>query len=230
MSSNHQRDLQGLRALVTGATAGLAARSHCASRRISGRVVRTSCIQREMAMLKAALNWGCTQYDGEMPLLERNPLQQFRVPRERDPKRPLLSEGDIDRLLSVAGRVSPVLPTLIVLARNTGRRISSILGLKWDDVDPARISPTMAYKKEFLDMTRFAPAIQRRRRHLTSRGPLRRLRRLALRERLPPVVVPREARNLPQACRENPQFPQSNPNTGGKPTTTIAAQTEYAGR
>jgi integrase len=28
-----------------------------------------------------------------------------------------------------------LLPTLIVLARNTGRRISSILGLKWDDVD-----------------------------------------------------------------------------------------------
>ena len=25
-------------------------------------------------------------------------------------------------------------------------------------------------------------------------------------------------------------FPQWNPNTGGKPATTIAAQTEYAGR
>ena len=45
----------------------------------------------------------------------------------------------------------------------------------------------MAYKNKLLDVTRFAPAIQRRR-------------------------------------------PQSNPNTGGKPTTTIAAQTEYAGR
>jgi gentisate 1,2-dioxygenase len=28
----------------------------------------------------------------------------------------------------------------------------------------------------------------------------------------------------------DPQLPQSNPNTGGKPTTTIAAQMEYVGK
>ncbi len=43
-----------------------------------------------------------------------------------------------------------------------------------------------------------------------------------------PQAVPIQLRLYPRFAA--PHSAQSNPNTGGKPTTTIAAQTEYAGR
>jgi integrase len=69
------------------------------------------------------------------PLLEPHPLEAFRIPSERDPKRPVISDATVATLLGVADEVHPYLCTLIVLARTTGRRLSAILGLRWDDID-----------------------------------------------------------------------------------------------
>jgi integrase len=102
---------------------------------ISGHPAGASTIQRDLGMLKAALNWACTIYDGGQPILARNPLDKVKFPRERNPKRPVLEESTILRLMDVAPDVHPFLRTLIVLARRTGRRLSAILNLRWDDVD-----------------------------------------------------------------------------------------------
>lgn len=102
---------------------------------ITGRPVRTNAIQRELRMLKAALNWARGQYVGGQPLLAVNPLEKYRIPGEKDPKRPTLDDEAMDRLEAVAPEVHPFLTLLIVLARHTGRRISAILGLQWDDID-----------------------------------------------------------------------------------------------
>jgi integrase len=103
--------------------------------RITGSPVRTNAIQRELTILKGALNWARGVYDGREPLLPHHPLEGFRIPSERDPKRPVVSDITVAALLAVADEVHPYLRTLIVLARTTGRRLSAILGLRWEDID-----------------------------------------------------------------------------------------------
>jgi integrase len=102
---------------------------------ITGIRVRTNAIQRELTILKSALNWARGVYEGREPLLLHHPLEGFRIPSERDPKRPVVSDTTVAALLAVADEVHPYLRTLIVLARTTGRRLSAILGLRWDDID-----------------------------------------------------------------------------------------------
>lgn len=102
---------------------------------ISGHVAGASTIHRDLGMLKATLNWAGTVYESRRPILERNPLDKVKFPREKDPKRPVLQEETIEGLLAVAEGVHPYLRPLIVLARRTGRRLSAILNLRWDDTD-----------------------------------------------------------------------------------------------
>jgi integrase len=97
--------------------------------------VGANTIQRDLAMFKAALNWACQKYERGQPLLQRHVLEKFRIPAEKDPKRPVIDELTIKALLSVAQDVHPFLQTMIVLAWRTGRRLSSILSLRWEDVD-----------------------------------------------------------------------------------------------
>lgn len=102
---------------------------------------------------------------GGQYLLAMDPTRGLDVPRERDPKRPLMDEGRYDKLLAavdaaqktaraarrqaeVKGRKRGVRRAqrvvdrcdleraLYVLARHTGRRVSSILGLEWADWKP----------------------------------------------------------------------------------------------
>lgn len=102
---------------------------------ITGSSVRTNAIQRELTILKGALNWARGVYEGGEPLLRDHPLEGLRIPSERDPKRPVVCESTVASLLAAADQVHPYLRTLIVLARTTGRRLSAILGLRWDDID-----------------------------------------------------------------------------------------------
>src|SRR3989440_4021638 len=101
----------------------------------SGRLVRANTIRRDLGMFKAALNWACQKYDGSHPLLTRHVLEKLRIPTEKDPKRPLLDSDAIRGLLAVAPAVHPLLRPLILLAWRTGRRLSAILSLRWDDLD-----------------------------------------------------------------------------------------------
>ncbi|MCH7875903.1 MAG: tyrosine-type recombinase/integrase, partial [Gemmatimonadetes bacterium] len=67
-------------------------------------------------------------------LLQADPTRGLPLPVELDPKRPMMTEQHYQRLLEVADeRLRP----LLVLAMDTGRRISAILGLRWDDWQPA---------------------------------------------------------------------------------------------
>src|SRR2546422_2824578 len=100
-----------------------------------GRRVGANMIRRDLGMFKAALNWACQKYEGGHPLLTRHALEKVRIPTEKDPKRPTLDVGSIRSLLAVAPTVHPLLRAMILLAWRTGRRVSAILALRWDDVD-----------------------------------------------------------------------------------------------
>src|SRR5260370_24115563 len=86
-------------------------------------------------MFKAALNWACQKYEGSQPLLTRHAMEKYKIPTEKDPKRPVVEEGTIRALLAVAPSGHPFLRLLILLASRTGRRLSRILALPWDDRD-----------------------------------------------------------------------------------------------
>ncbi len=102
---------------------------------VSGRIVGANTIRRDLVMFKAALNWACQKYQGGQPLLTRHVLERVRIPTEKDPKRPILDPDAIQALLAVAPIIHRFLRPMILLAWRTGRRLSSIISQRWDDVD-----------------------------------------------------------------------------------------------
>lgn len=102
---------------------------------ITGQAVGTNCIKLELRILKAALTWACGVHEDGQPLLDKHPIEQLKVPYEKNPRRPVVDHKTVEALLAVAPQVHPALPLLITLARTTGRRLGSILGLRWDDFD-----------------------------------------------------------------------------------------------
>jgi integrase len=65
----------------------------------------------------------------------RSVLEKFRIPTEKNPKCPLFDEDTIRALLAIALAVHPFLRPLIIVAWRAGRRLSSILALRWDDIN-----------------------------------------------------------------------------------------------
>jgi integrase len=86
------------------------------------------------------LNWACSQRIlRNEPLLDRNPLRGVKLPREKNPKRPVESYDRYVKLMEVAGEIDWRLPLALTLAESTGRRLSSILNLRRGHVDLDRL-------------------------------------------------------------------------------------------
>jgi integrase len=109
-------------------------------------------------MFKAALNWACQKYENGRSLLAGHVLEKFKIPSEKNPKRPVLDERTIRRLLRVASEVHVFLGPLIILAWRTGRRLSSILSLRWEDIDFERGSITWRAEHDKFRKTWVVPA------------------------------------------------------------------------
>lgn len=98
--------------------------------RMSGeRPVRARTVESDVAALKAALNWAVGAH-----LIERNPLDRVALPREKNPRRPIATPERYAATLQKAGEVSPSIGPMLVLAHETGRRLSAIRKLKGSDV------------------------------------------------------------------------------------------------
>lgn len=57
------------------------------------------------------------------------------MPHEDNPRRPILTHEEFEKLLAAAASVSPAMETLLVLANETGHRINSIRLLHAPDID-----------------------------------------------------------------------------------------------
>ena len=101
-----------------------------------GKVVRDQAIASDLVILMTALNWATRERtkDGRR-LLKENPLHGVRLPREKNPKRPVMLHDVYLRLLAVADQIHPLLKLALIVAEGTGRRISAWCNLRWDDVD-----------------------------------------------------------------------------------------------
>jgi integrase len=84
----------------------------------------------------AVLNWATLVNDDRgVPLLTRNPLKGYVLPKEENPKRVTISHERYSAMLSVSAQVSPHFRLALILAHETGHRVSSIATLKWSDVN-----------------------------------------------------------------------------------------------
>lgn len=112
------------------------------------RSVRPGTVRADLVFLRTVLHWA-TRWQDRMAryLMPQEPSRGFDLPRELNPRRPVVSQERFERVLAAArqltmrvewgeSRVSRPshLPALLALAFHTGRRISSILALRYDDL------------------------------------------------------------------------------------------------
>ncbi|MDT8342682.1 MAG: tyrosine-type recombinase/integrase [Longimicrobiales bacterium] len=106
-------------------------------------------LEADQRWLRAVLTWA-TSWTIEAtgrPLLDSNPVRGFPVQTERNPARPVMTDTRYEKLLAVAGQVEreftregrrrterTYLRELLILAHETGRRITPICKLRWSDI------------------------------------------------------------------------------------------------
>jgi integrase len=116
------------------------------------RPIRRRTTEKDLRHLQAVLNWGTRWKDREgRYLLRENVTRGYAIPKEKNPRQPVQTEDRHRALLGVADqvtfevvgrgkreRVRSYLPELLILANETGRRLSSILGLTYEDLNLER--------------------------------------------------------------------------------------------
>ncbi len=92
-------------------------------------------IQYDLSWIRAVFNWATKAGMDGQPLLARNPFHGYPVPRERNPRRPILTEEQYQALCRAAEACDWRIGLALVFANETGHRISAIRQLRWSDVD-----------------------------------------------------------------------------------------------
>jgi integrase len=112
------------------------------------RPVRTRTVQSDLQWLRWVLGWATTWQDVEGKyLLAQNPVRGFPMPSEKNPRRPLATTDRLEKVLEAAEqlvmelrwggkarRQRAYLADILTIAAGTGRRVSAILALRFEDV------------------------------------------------------------------------------------------------
>ena len=101
-----------------------------------GRVVGDRVIAYDCKFLRSVLAWATTAGDGEGGfLLDRNPLAGCPYPADDNPRRVAVTAEEYAKLRKVAPIVHADFECLLVLAHETGHRLSAVRQLRWSDID-----------------------------------------------------------------------------------------------
>ena len=92
-------------------------------------------IEYDLKLVSAVFRWASRAGVDGQPLLDRNPLVGYPFPRERSPARPVLTDEQYQALLRVASQINWRFQLALVLANETGHRLSGIRHLRWSDID-----------------------------------------------------------------------------------------------
>ena len=131
MDKLHARQLRtSLAGAVMDRLSAKAVSEHVRRRRQEG--VGPASINRELALLSAAINFWNLEHDANLP----NPVRGRKL-REPEGRLRWLTRPEAAGLIAAAGETqrAPYLASLIVLALNTGMRREEMLGLEWSRVD-----------------------------------------------------------------------------------------------
>jgi integrase len=104
----------------------------------SGRPVRDRQLEYDLSWLRAVFHWATLAGVAGRRLIPQNPLDGCKLPRERSPVRNALTEPQYQALLAAAWRLDWRLALALLLANETGHRLSAIRQLRWSDVDLER--------------------------------------------------------------------------------------------
>lgn len=91
-------------------------------------------IEYDLKTLNAMLNWATKARLGGRPLLAHNPVAGFPKPKEASPRRPVFTQAEYEAVLAAASAVDWRLERALVVAHETGHRISAIAKLRWSDI------------------------------------------------------------------------------------------------
>ena len=104
-------------------------------------------VEADLKWLKWVLNWATKWRTENGYLLAENPVRGFEIPVEKNPRRPVASQGRYEAIRAVSddvlvrvsrgGEVETVrsaLSELLDLANGTGRRLSAICALRYEDL------------------------------------------------------------------------------------------------
>jgi integrase len=106
--------------------------------------VGATCVAYDLGVLRAACRRATVERTtaGRF-VLQADPTRGLSMPTEKNPARPTADHHRFERTLAKVGRIEPkepwkgeMLRLLLWLASDTGRRISSILALRWSDWSP----------------------------------------------------------------------------------------------
>jgi integrase len=104
--------------------------------RTKDRGVGDGTIRNEVRHLLTMIAWAQSKKVSRQPLLAVSPFHKPELPSESNPRRPIATEGRYQALLAVADRAETTgrFRCVLVLARETGRRINAICSLGLADV------------------------------------------------------------------------------------------------
>ena len=95
--------------------------------------VRVRAVGADLEFLRAVVRWAHEQPRAKQ-LLPTNPMRGYTIPKAPNPRRPVASQDRYEDLQAVAERVHPFFAEILALANETGRRISAVLGLRYQDL------------------------------------------------------------------------------------------------
>lgn len=112
------------------------------------RPVRSGTVGSDLIFLRTVLHWAEKwQDESGRYLLHEDPTRGFEIPKDINPRRPVATDDRTARILAVADQVvmdvywgekriaqRSYLRELVVLAHGTGRRISAICSLRYEDL------------------------------------------------------------------------------------------------
>lgn len=97
------------------------------------RPVRDKTVLASVMFLQAVFNWATIEREDGSVLLARNPWRGFPRPKEKNPRRPEMTEELHDRLIEHSPDWRHALA--MELCRETRRRLSAVARLRWSDAD-----------------------------------------------------------------------------------------------
>jgi hypothetical protein len=100
-----------------------------------GQPVRTRVLEQDIGLLKAMLNWAVDGDGDGGILLDRNPIERAKVPREKHPARAVVTREQFGKLMAAGARTSAELQLFTAMAWYTGHRSQSIRLLAWVDIE-----------------------------------------------------------------------------------------------
>ena len=123
-----------------------------------GQPVGSRVITYDLKWLLGVLNWATFSGDGRGGmLLDRNPLKGLPLPKQENPKRPLVLRDRFEAMLKVADEVDARMGLALVLAHGTGHRIGAIRQLRWSDIDLQRKLVRWRAENDKLDFEHVTP-------------------------------------------------------------------------